>query len=119
MLALKHLPMLTPAAESRLAGVGCVSEWQKIKDDIAARRAQLFFTQDDTYLVLRVDAHDSELVIVALTGKNGVAVMETVTHVAKQMGLRSVRFHTARRGLARLVKQFKPELIEKVYRVTV
>lgn len=117
-----HLGQLTPEAEKLLSGVGSSSnasyeEWQKVKVLIANQDAQLFLCPDNTYLVLQVD-RDS-LVVLALVGRNGVAIMQTLVSVAYSMGLKFVWYRTQRPGMLRLLKQFNPVPYENGYRVNV
>jgi hypothetical protein len=67
--------------------------------------------------VLRIEG--TELVIVACVGKGGIFMMQRCLEVAHGHGLLSVRFHTARPGMARLLKQFNPVELERVYKVNV
>jgi hypothetical protein len=116
MYPLIHMPALTDHAEQKLSAVDA-ELWPFVRDDIVNNRAQLFQCPDDTYLVLRIEG--TELVIGACVGKNGVTIMERIVEIAHANGLSSIRFHTARRGMPRLLKQFKPVELERVYRVNV
>lgn len=115
--ALKKLPVLTPHAESKLCGVGPAALWERIKSDIERKIAQLFALPDDTYMVLRIDRN--ELVCVALVGRNAIEVVETLIELAKTNQCDTVRFHTKRRGVPRLLKQFNPVQGETAYRIPV
>ena len=110
------MPVLSLHAEQKLSAIDS-DLWPAIRDDIVNERAQLFQCPDDSYLVLRIE--DTELVIVACVGSNGIAMMQRCLEIAHVHGLLSVRFHTARRGMARLLKQFKPVELERVYKVNV
>lgn len=112
-----HMPTLTPLAEQLLSGAGDPHLWVLIRRDLMMNRAQLFECPDQTYLVIRVEG--TELIILALAGKHGVAIMDFCLRLARAKGLESVRFHTSRPGLARLIKQFNPVELERVYKVTV
>ena len=116
-ISFNHLPTLTPLAEHALSGVGDPHLWEAIKRDIESNAAQLFECSDNTYLVLRIEG--TELIILALVGKHAIEIMDFCVRIARAKGLPSVRFHTARPGLARLVKQFHPVELERVYKVDV
>lgn len=116
MYPLLHMPELTEHAEEKLSGIDA-ELWSGIRNDILAKRAQLFQCPDDTYLVLRIEG--TELVIVACVGRNSNELMQRCLEIAQGHGLLSIRFHTKRRGLPRLIKRFKPYELERVYRVNV
>lgn len=116
-ISFNHMPTLTPLAEQLLSGVGDPHLWALIRRDLMMNRAQLFECPDNTYLVLRIQG--AELIILAIVGKHGVECMDFCIRIAQAKGLESVRFHTARRGMARLLKQFNPIELERVYKVTV
>lgn len=116
MVSFLHMAELTDHAIERLSAVD--SElWAGIHADILNGDAQLFSCPHDTFLVLRIE--ENELVVVACVGQGGIAIMETVIELARVNGLETVRLHTARIGLPRLIKQFNPVEIERVYRVYV
>lgn len=112
-----HLEQLTPEAEFWLSGVGSSEDWEKIKCQIEERTAQLFLCPDNTYLVIQ---HDRDaIVILAISGTNGVAIMQTLVSCAKHVGLKFVWYRTERPGMQRLLKQFNPVPYENGYRVNV
>lgn len=110
------MPVLSIHAEHKLRAVNA-ELWPAIRDDILEERAQLFSCPHDSYVVLRIEG--SELVIVACVGSGGIAIMQRCMEIARANNLTSIRFHTARRGMQRLLKQFKPVELERVYRVNI
>jgi hypothetical protein len=116
MFSLLHMPEITAHAEQKLSAVDA-ELWPAIHADIIRGDAQLFQCPDDSYLVLRIE--DTELVIVACVGKGGILMMQRCLEIARCHGLLSVRFHTQRCGMVRLLKQFKPVELERVYRIKV
>ena len=112
-----HLPRLIPEAEEKLRAAGDPTIWKYIRADIDAGRSQLFLCPDDTYIVLALD--DTEIIFVAMAGKNAVGAVETVLEIARVLGLQFVRFHTARKGMTRLLKQYKPMHMQSIYRMAV
>lgn len=116
MYPILHMPVLTEHAEQKLSVIDA-ELWSRIRNDILAKRAQLFLCPGDTYLVLRIEG--TELIIVACVGRNGDELMERCLEVAHAHGLTSIRFHTKRLGLPRLIKRFNPVELERVYRVNV
>lgn len=69
----------------------------------------------ETYLVTRII--QDELVLVCAEGRNLVPVGHYLTAQARRLGLKSIRFHTQRPGLARLLRAFKPVEVERIYRI--
>jgi len=56
---------------------------------------------------------------VALAGENLALAAQVIFDSAKAVGCQSIRFHTKRHGLARMIKKFTPEYVETVYRVKI
>lgn len=112
-----HMPQITKHAEEKLLAGGDPRSWENIKADIIAGHAQLFLCPDDTYMVLRIDRND--LVFVALVGSGAVPLVDLAIQIARAHGLKSVRFHTAHKGVPRLLKQFNPYEVNRVYRIDV
>ena len=66
-----------------------------------------------------VRADGSELVFCCVIGKNLAAALEAMHPIAKAQGFTTVRFHTQRKGLARLLKNWGPTFTEYVYKVSI
>lgn len=75
------------------------------------------FSVGNAFFVTRLE--DDELVIVALAGENLPSAATEIFNAAQKVGCQSIRFHTKRKGLARMLKGFKPNYVETVYRVEV
>lgn len=75
----------------------------------------------ETWAVTRVERIKSsaEMVIVCLEGKKSETATDVLYRVAQANGIGSIRFHTQRQSLARLVHRFGPVETERVYRVRV
>jgi len=77
---------------------------------------------DRCYFVTRVE--EKELVIVVAQGRDFTEGIKRFLNIARDGDLKSIRFHTKRKGLQKLVNKIlekenaKAELLEKVYRVT-
>ena len=92
---------------------------QDLINEINAGGAKLWRCFSDTWLVTR--AEGSELVVVCLQGKHGAEVIRLIYTIAKKQNFKTVRFHTSRKGLHRLVARCIPrkvDYIETVYGVT-
>jgi hypothetical protein len=87
-----------------------------IKNELSLGVAELFRVHN-AFFVTRLE--DTELVIVALAGENLALAAQVIFDSAKAVGCQSVRFHTKRHGLARMIKKFTPEYVETVYRVKI
>lgn len=87
-----------------------------IKDQIKSGVAELFKVKR-AFFVTRLE--EKELVIVALAGENVALASQVIFDAAKRVGCQSIRFHTKRDGLARMLKNYSPEIVETVYRVKV
>ena len=87
-----------------------------IGEEIKSGVSELWQVLDgDAYCVTRIEP--GELVIVAFGGKGLLQVTDAILKAAKSQGLQSIRFHTNRPALARLVKKYKPRHIEHIYRI--
>jgi hypothetical protein len=84
-----------------------------IKNQLSSGVAELFKVHS-AFFVTRLE--NTELVIVALAGENLALAAQVIFDSAKAVGCQSIRIHTKRKGLARMLKKFKPEHVETVYR---
>ncbi|WP_404402984.1 hypothetical protein LG288_05910 [Idiomarina seosinensis] len=90
------------------------NDFNVIARQIAAKRVQ-FIDIAGCALVLRADG--AELVIMCAEGKNLIKAAPIVIRKAREKGYRTMRFHTLRPALQRLLnKVLKFELTEYVYR---
>lgn len=117
MKTIEHMPELSEAAARSLRRGGSPEFWAQIVEDIETKRAQLFYVCNDSYLVLQT--LPDELLILAYAGCDANMTMEICVEIAKQNKLSSIRFHTSKKGLSRLLKKFKPVEIQRVYRISV
>jgi hypothetical protein len=91
-----------------------------IKNEIQQGVAELFKV-GNAFFVTRIERSNKnkELVIIALAGSGLVASSVHIFNAAKLAGCKSIRFHTKRRGLAKLLTHLKPEYVETVYKINV
>lgn len=87
-----------------------------IKAQIKSGEAELFRV-GRAFFVTRLEG--DELVIVSLAGENLAVASNIIFDAAQKVGCKSIRFHTKRKGLARMLKQFKPKYVETIYRIEV
>lgn len=116
-MRLLHLPAVTPDAEKRLSSAGAPYLWRQIKADIDAGRSQLFVCPNDTYIVLAIE--DDALIFVAAVGSDSIGMVHAALEIARAKGLHTIRFQTARPGMARLLKQFNPKPLQTIFGITV
>ncbi|WP_159287762.1 hypothetical protein [Zhongshania aliphaticivorans] len=62
---------------------------------------------------------DSELVVVCMAGKGAVRAGEVIVQAAKKSGCKTIRFHTERPALGRLLAPLGAELREYVFQIRV
>ena len=115
MITLEHMPELTKDAARLLRRGGPSKVWAEIVEDIERGRAQLFFVTNGSYLVLQ--KQQTELLILAAAGLDADVLMTLCIQVARVHGLKNVIFHTSKKGLPRLLKEFKPVEIQRTYRI--
>ena len=85
-------------------------------DAVAAGSAQAYEADDwKTIVVVRFDG--DELVVCCAIGENLKTVLDAMIPKARAAGIKSVRFHTQRKGLARLLSDYGPTFYEYVYKV--
>lgn len=117
-MKLERIESLTPEIERSLAGVSDpLLQFQGIIKDIQSGAVQLYKLENGS--LLAICQENSDLLVVAYVGMDAYVAAEISIDIARHASLKYVRFHTARKGLARLIKSFKPELIQQVYRIPI
>lgn len=87
-----------------------------LMDAVANGSAQAYEADNwQTVVVVRFDG--DELVVCCAIGENLKPVLDAMIPKAKAAGIKSVRFHTQRKGLARLLSDYGPTFYEYVYKV--
>ena len=115
---LEKIEALTPELDELFSGVSDpLNEWPTVRADVYKGRAQLYSVHGKSYLIIKRDGDD--LLVLAYVGCDVNTATEICIEIARQSGMDSVRFYTARKGLARLLKQHQPELIQTCYRIAV
>lgn len=119
------VPVQTKVTDSALASLGRALV-PETAQELREGKAQLF-KYSAGYFATRGEFDDNgnkELVLIAAEGKDFNPVAHWIVNQCREMGVKFVRFHTARKALARLVSDLKPQLIETrpkewVYRITI
>lgn len=117
MIKLRHMQELTKTAACLLRRGGSSHDWESIQQAIEEKRAQLFFVNNGSYLVLQVERND--LFILAAAGVQGDLLMELCRQVAKQNDCKTISFNTSKKGLPRLLKHWNPVEVQRTYRINV
>ncbi|SRR5258706_1820716 len=116
MLTIAKIPQWSDAAE-----LGLGETLGKFRDELADQVnrgiAELWRLGRRTYLLTRLDkwAHGSELVVCCLKGEGLHEIAPVIIERAKKQGIDSIRFHTTRPGLSRLVSRYGFRESERVY----
>ena len=117
MVTAELLPKWTPAAAAGL-GETLGDDRDKIASQVDVGIAQLWRLNDgESWMVTRVE--QTELVVCCYKGKNAVEVMGLLFAAAKRQRLTSIRFHTQRPALARMVAKFGFDECETVFRAKI
>ena len=114
MVLLFNQDTLTVSDLLRLEAVG---DSLQIQEAVESGKAQVFYVANDTLLIFQIDRES--LVVLAIVDSGGVAIMQTLIILAREMQLRFVWYRTQRRGMQKLLQEFHPVRFENGYRVDV
>lgn len=82
--------------------------------------AELYLIDGETYMLTRVDAVEGgprELVVCCMQGRNVRQITPWIIDLAAANGIDSIRYHTQRPALQRMVAKFGFRELERVYRL--
>ena len=90
---------------------------EALKQQVNSGIAELWRINGDSWMISRVEqyADKNELVVCCFQGKDLLTIGTEIIGAAKEQGLHSIRFHTQRKGLNRLLKPFGFRYLETVY----
>ena len=93
------------------------NDTEALKTQVNSGIAELWHIDGHSWMISRVEDYGDkkELVICCYQGKDLLTIGEEIIKAAKQQGLHSIRFHTQRKGLNRLLKPFGFRYLETVY----
>lgn len=112
----KKLEKLNGAVAVRIKTVSG-EDFEYLLKEVDAERAELWECDGgDSYMITRVET--DHLVVCCYEGKNVKHAVPHLIAAAQEKNLSAVRFHSKRPALARLLKEYKPELVEYVYRIS-
>ena len=84
-----------------------------IEQEVSAGVSELFCVEKNSYLVTRVEGDC--LIVPCFIGSHVRQVASAIYDAAKRAGCRSVQFHTARPGLARMLHEFGAVCVGQYY----
>ncbi len=111
-MLLRNQVSLTVSDLQRLDAVG---DSHLIQAAVKSGAAQVFYTADNTLVILQVDR--GLLVVLAVVGRDAVTLTYTLITLARAMNLTALWFCTKRRGMQRLLKDFALTEFENGYKV--
>jgi len=119
MMEIRKIEGLPPHLAERIAPHVPPNDWLRLADDIREGYAELFeIDGGDSVAVTRLEADIDELVLCAYVGSNALEFAQMMCKIAKKNGAKTLRYHTRRKGMARLLADLGALQIETVYQVT-
>ncbi len=77
-----------------------------VRAGVASGRMELWRVDGHSWAVTEV--RDGTLILMCYQGENGLAFLRAMIETARRNNLQKIRYWTARRGMARFLKSFKP-----------
>ena len=118
-MRIRKIEGLPPHFAERIAPHVPANEWCRLADDIREGYAELFeIDGGDSVAVTRLETDIEELVVCAYQGRNAMEFARMICEIAKRNGAKTLRYHTRRKGMARLLADLGALETETVYTVT-
>jgi len=89
--------------------LGTAADVALLRQQFLSEIALGFVFDSKTFVLIRYEPEFEELVIVAMKGSNLAGVLPRIAEIAKARGVKSLRAHTQRPGLLRLVQRVLPD----------
>ena len=89
-----------------------------LREQVERGIAELWRVDDHSWMITRTEHlpnRKPELVVCCYKGREINAVTQVIMEAAKQQGFGSIRYHTNRKGLNRLVQDLGFEYMETIY----
>lgn len=83
-----------------------------IANEVKAGIAECWRIKNHGLMVTRLELDNNALVLVAGEGRGMVQILEAMPALAKANGVDLVRFHSKRKGMARLIKRLNYDVAE-------
>ena len=116
MAVIKKITQADMATAMAVLAPAFLDDEGEIVKQITSGEAEVFSIKN-IFFVARLE--NTELVVVALAGKNLVSAMADIFNAAKQAGCTTIRYHTTRKAFSRILSSFQPEFVEYVYKIGV
>lgn len=100
-------------------GISCGDAVADIAAEVQAGQAEAWrLNSGMAYMVTRIEeaSQGRELVVIAFEGRNLRHLVPGIISQARAVGCRSIRYHTTRRGLERMLRAFGFGEAERVHR---
>jgi len=107
-----QLTLIKPAFN----GVHCAkAEFQFCSEAVRNKQASFYHLKGDGVSVRFVGlvTDENDYLILAMTGKGLVKAAPCIIEAVKSQGYRSIKYHTVRRGMERILKSFDFTVIDK------
>ena len=119
MMEIRKIEGLPPHLAERIAPHVPDNDWLRLADDIREGYAELFeIDGGDSVAVTRFEVDIDELVVCAYVGREVMEFAEMICKIARKNGAKTLRYHTRRKGMARLLSELGAIETETVYQVT-
>ena len=89
-----------------------------LREQVEQGVAELWQVEDHSWMITRTEkllGRKPELVLCCYKGRDVKNVTRVIFQAAKEQGFGSIRYHTSRKGLNRLVKDLGFEYLETIY----
>ena len=119
MMEIRKIEGLPPALAERIAPHVPGNQWAGLADDIREGYAELFeINGGDSVAVTRFEVDLDELVVCVYEGREVMEFARVICRIAKKNGAQTLRYHTVRKGMARLLSDLGAVETETIYTVT-
>jgi len=118
-MEIEKIEGLPPEYAQRIAPHCSDNEWIRLADDIREGYAELFeIDGGDSVAVTRFETDIAELVVCAYVGREALEFAQMMCRIAKKNGAETLRYHTRRKGMGRLLADLGAIETETIYTVT-
>lgn len=109
---------LPPEYAKRIAPLVSGNEWLRLAEDIRLGQAELFsINAGESVAVTRFDTDIQELVVCAYEGRDVMDFARVMVEAGRKNGALTLKYHTKRKGMARLLSELGAVEVETVYLV--
>ena len=110
-------------SEAAIQGLGETlgNDGDILENQVRTGIAELWCINGTSWMITRVETlpkRKPELVVCCFKGRDLKPISDAIVQAAKTQGLGSIRFHTQRKGLHRLLRHLNFEFVETVYSKT-